>query len=159
MQTQTQTQTQSIDKLIIDDLKRDEGFRQHVYKDHLGYWTIGIGRMVDERKHGGITMEEAMYLLSNDVQCCLVSLKNELEWFDASPPLIKRALVNMAFQMGIGSADEGTGLLGFKNTLRLIALKQYEEAANNALKSKWAKQTPERAKRVTDWIRQAGRDG
>jgi lysozyme len=53
----------------------------------------------------------------------------------------------MAFQMGTD------GLLGFKNTLALIRDGKYTEAADAMLASKWATQTPARAKRLSDQMR------
>lgn len=134
-------------KMLIDDLRNDEGLILHEYKDHLGYSTIGIGRMIDKRKGGGITAQEAEYLLGNDVDEVYAALKSHLPWFSEKPDHIQRALCNLGFQLGI------EGLLKFKNTLRLIQLGEYSQAAESALKSKWAQQTPERAKRVTDLIR------
>lgn len=132
---------------VIDDLKADEGLVLHEYKDHLGYSTIGYGRLIDERRGGGISEDEAEYLLSNDVNRVYQELSSKIAWFDRAPGDVKRALINMAFQMGV------SGLLGFKNTLRLIEQQRYNEAADNALISRWAKQTPKRAKQVTDWMR------
>jgi lysozyme len=45
------------------------------------------------------------------------------------------------------------GLLKFKTTLSLLQAGDRAGAAAQALKSLWAKQTPNRAKRVTDLIR------
>jgi len=136
--------------IVTTDLKKDEGIVLHEYKDHLGYSTIGIGRLIDRRRGGGITMEEAEYLLNNDIVTRVDLLRKHLPWFDNKPVDVRRALLNMSFQMGI------EGLLGFKNTLKMIEKGQYVKAADNALKSKWArKDTPNRAARVTDWIRNA----
>lgn len=30
-------------------LETDEGRVPHAYQDHLGYWTIGVGHLVDKR--------------------------------------------------------------------------------------------------------------
>lgn len=133
--------------MVLDDLKSDEGFRSHVYQDHLGYWTIGFGRMVDKRRGGGITRAEAEYLLKNDIMRTYASLRTSIRGFDQLPANVKRALINMAFQMGVD------GLLSFENTLRLLEAGDYHAAADEALNSLWYKQTPERAKRVTDWMR------
>lgn len=57
------------------------------------------------------------------------------------------ALVNMSFQLGVD------GLLGFKNSLALMEEGKYTFAADNMLKSKWAEQTPGRAKRIAAQIR------
>ncbi len=137
---------------LIQDLERDEGIVLHEYKDHLGYSTIGIGRLIDKRKGGGISKEEAYYLLSNDIKRKTVLLLDSLPWLRDHPEPVQRALANMAFQMGVH------GLLKFKNTLSLIEQKRYNEAADNALKSLWARQTPNRAQRVTDLIRSQQKD-
>lgn len=131
------------------DLDRDEGFVPHAYQDHLGFWTIGIGRLIDKRKGGGITREEAYYLLRNTLSSSFDEMDKRMPWWRDHPEPVQRALVNMAYQMGV------PGLMKFKNTLALIQAKKYNEAADNAMKSLWAKQTPERAKRVTDLIRSA----
>ena len=41
-------------------LRREEGSRPHAYQDHLGFWTIGVGRLIDVRKGGGLSPERAM---------------------------------------------------------------------------------------------------
>jgi lysozyme len=119
-------------KMLIEELRRDEGVVLHEYKDHLGYSTIGIGRLIDKRRGGGITLQEAEYLLGNDVDKVYSELKARLPWFVEKPDYVQRALCNMAFQMGI------EGLLKFKNTLQFIKSGNYSAAADNALKSKWA---------------------
>lgn len=134
---------------LKQELTLDEGEVLHEYKDSLGYSTIGVGRLIDKRKGGGITHEEAMYLLDNDIERKSSEVYNALPWIKEHPDQIQRAIVNMAFQLGI------EGILGFKNTLALIKVKKYKEAADNALQSKWATQTPNRARRVTDMIRNA----
>lgn len=136
----------NIEKLK-EELEFEEKFVREAYQDHLGYWTIGIGRLIDKRKGGGITREEAFYLLENDIGRALVRLRAELPWFSGLSDARQRALTNMAFQMGVD------GLLGFKTTLALMQAGRFDEAAEQALKSKWAQQTPARAKRVTDMIR------
>lgn len=138
---------------LADELEKDEGSIPHAYQDHLGFWTIGIGRLIDRRKGGGLSEDEIRYLLSNDIARVHQQVRAALPWFDRLTDARKRALCNMAFQMGVGSAATGKGLLGFKNTLALMAAGKYAEAADNALKSTWATQTPQRAQRVTDMIR------
>lgn len=134
---------------LREELILDEGEVLHEYKDNLGYSTIGVGRLIDKRKGGGITHDEAMFLLDNDITRKSDQVYKALPWLKNHPDQVQRAVINMAFQMGID------GLLGFKNTLALVEAKKYMEAADNALKSKWATQTPSRAKRVTDMIRSA----
>lgn len=132
---------------LTDELINDEEVRKSAYKDHLGYLTIGVGRLIDARKGGGLTSDEIEYLLKNDIRRTALGLSEHLPWVNSLDDARHRALINMAFQMGV------SGLLKFKNTLRLIKAGQYEKAADNALKSLWARQTPKRAKIVTEMIR------
>ena len=132
---------------LIKDLEKQEGMVLSAYQDHLGYWTIGIGRLIDKRRRGRITVDEAYYLLTNDITRKEIELYDKLPWLSKHPENVQRALMNMSFQMGV------SGILKFKRTLSLVGEKRYNEAADNALKSKWAKQTPRRAKEVTDLMR------
>lgn len=128
---------------IISQLKRDEGFRSSAYQDHLGYLTIGIGRLIDSRKGGGITEGEAEMLLLNDIQRRQKELSAALPWFGEVDEVRQGVLLNMAFQLG------ASGLLAFKKALGFVQKKQYMAAANEMLASKWAEQTPERAQRLS----------
>ena len=58
-----------------NQIKKDEGIVLHVYDDSLGYSTIGYGRLVDRRKGGGISEDEALYLLKNDVNAICLYLR------------------------------------------------------------------------------------
>jgi len=137
---------------LISDLKQEEGLKLVAYQDHLGFWTIGYGRLIDERKGGGISEAEAEYLLRNDVAKVTSELAARCEGWTDMPDNIRRATANMAFQLGI------TGLLGFKKMWAALRAKDWDEAAEHALDSTWARQTPNRAKRVTDLIRKGEAD-
>ena len=128
-------------------LRQDEGEKLYAYQDSKGYWTIGIGVLIDKRKGGGITKEESTYLFQNRLNGRLAQLQKRLPWFDSLDTARQGVLVNMSFQMGID------GLLGFKNTLAMIQRGDYNGAADGMLNSLWAKQTPERAKRLSNQMR------
>lgn len=127
---------------LEEQLRRDEGEVLHEYKDHLGYSTIGVGRLIDKRKGGGITRDEATYLLRNDILKKKSQVIGRMPWVLDLSEERQAVLYNMAFQMGID------GLMGFVNTLELIKRGQYVAAAAGMLNSLWAKQTPERAQRL-----------
>ena len=131
---------------MIDNITRllrgDEGEVLHAYPDHLGFVTIGIGRLIDKRKGGGITKEESAYLLANDIMRFSIELDKRLPWWIGLSDARRGVLLAMAFQMGVD------GLLKFKNTLEAIRTRQFDKAAVGMLNSAWAKQTPERAKRM-----------
>ena len=133
---------------LIQQLRRDEGDRPTVYKDSLGFDTIGVGRLVDARKPGsGLRPDEVAYLLNNDIDDRIEKLTRNLPWFQNLDDVRKGVLLNMAFQLGTD------GLLAFKNTLAMVQAGQYEKAAVGMLASKWATQTPERAKRLSTQMR------
>lgn len=128
----------TLEELII----RDEGIKLHAYEDHLGYLTLGVGRLIDKRKGGGISREEALLLLHNDLKKCRDGVHKELPWSKNLSPIRQAVLISMAFQMGIA------GLLGFRNTLAMIQRGDFKAAASGMLNSRWATQTPARAKRL-----------
>lgn len=132
-----------IDQRGIDQLKRHEGFRSAAYQDHLGYWTIGFGRMIDARRGGGISTEEAELMLRNDILRVSTALGGILE---GDPPR-RAVLVNMAFQLGV------RGLFKFRRMLAAIERRDFEAAAREGLDSQWARQTPARARELMEQLR------
>ena len=57
----------------------EEGLVLHAYEDHLGYLTIGYGRLIDKRRGGGISKAEAEYLLLNDCRRVEQEISNKKE--------------------------------------------------------------------------------
>ena len=133
---------------LTRQLRGDEGVKETVYKDHLGYDTIGVGRLVDSRKPGsGLRSHEIDFLLQNDINDRIDQLMRRLPWFQNLDDARKGVLLNMSFQMGVD------GLLGFKNTLAMVERGDYAAASQGMLQSLWARQTPERAQRMSDQMK------
>jgi len=130
----------NIDK-ITAMLVREEGEVLHEYKDHLGYSTIGVGRLIDSRRGGRISKEESRYLLANDIKSRAEHAK-AYPWFDELDENRQAVVVGMIFQLGSAGFDQ------FHNTIKKIASGDYAGASASMLNSKWARQTPERAKRM-----------
>lgn len=127
---------------LIDQLRRDEGEVLHAYQDSLGYWTIGVGVLIDSRKGGGITAEESALLLGNRLKTKELELRAALPWFDSLDRVRQAALLNMAYQLGT------RGVLGFAKMLDALRDQRWFDAEAHARDSTWANQTPERARRV-----------
>ncbi len=127
---------------ITADLKRDEGFVSHAYQDSENYWTIGYGRLIDERLGGGITDAEAEFLLEHDIAESRADLDRALPWWRALSEPSRRGLVNMCFNLGLPR------LLTFKRMLAALEAGDGGLAADEALDSKWAGQVGDRAKRI-----------
>ena len=135
-----------MDKLI-EQLKRHEGVKTHVYKDINGLEHIGVGRNIS--KTGiGLTMEEIDYLLSNDILRCIKELSSEYPWFGQieSEPR-QEAIINIFLNLG------ATKYRGFKLANAAMAAGLYDLAATEFLDSRWAKQVGGRSLELTDIIR------
>ncbi|MEG6298207.1 glycoside hydrolase family protein [Enterobacter hormaechei] len=151
---------------ITDMIIYDEGEKLTIYKDTEGYWTIGVGhlltkspskdeairqldKLVGTGHYGYINKQESRKILEIDINQTIKQIgRTELINVYTSLDIIRRtALVNMCFQLGV------QGVLQFKKMIQHINAREYEKAADEALNSKWARQTPNRAKRVTDVIR------
>ena len=133
---------------LTAQLRRDEGTRATAYKDSIGWLTIGVGRLIDSRKPGaGLRPDEIDYLLKNDIADRVAALQRALPWFAKMDQARQGVLINMAFQMGTA------GLLAFRSTLAHVAAGRYNEAATQMLHSKWAEQTPARARRLAEQMK------
>ena len=133
---------------LVRQLKGDEAVRSTVYKDTLGFFTIGIGRLVDDRKTKvGLRPVEMEFMLNNDIDDRINELTKRLPWFQDLDDVRKGVLLNMSFQLGVD------GLMAFKNTLSLVSKGDYASASDAMLDSQWADQTPNRAKRLADQMK------
>lgn len=135
------------------EVRRDEGYKNHVYLDTEDNLTGGIGHLImpEDPEHGAavntpIPEFRINEWFSSDVSQAISDARAVVESFDIHPRSVKHALVNMAFNMG------RTRLSGFKNTLALINAGRYEEASSEALNSRWADQVGPRARRVSAMI-------
>lgn len=132
---------------LISQIKNHEGLRLKPYRDTRGFLTIGYGRCIDKR---GITLEEANFLLQNDIDECKSNLEH-FQWYKIQPPEVKDALVNMCFNLGL------RGLLGFKNMIAALGRGDYAEAAKHALDSSWSVQVKGRANEIAQVFINAGK--
>lgn len=127
---------------LTKQLRRDEGVVLTAYHDLEGWLTIGIGRLIDEKKGGGITQEEANYLLANDIRRTQKDLLHALPWAANLTDPRLGVLMAMAFNMGI------RGLLTFKRFLAALERGDISTAAAEMIASDWSKQVGARASRL-----------
>jgi lysozyme len=135
---------------LVEQLRRHEGVRNHVYLCSEGHETIGVGRNIAESGLG-LSDDEVDYLLNNDIRRCKQELIS-LSWFVDLDSVRQDAMTNLCFNLGM------TRLLTFKKALAAMARGYYSDAADEFLDSKWAVQVGSRAGEVTDMIR-TGRYG
>lgn len=136
-----------IDKDLVNTIKKHEGLQLKPYKCPTGFLTIGYGRNLETN---GITQQEAELLLLNDIEYVDKQLQKQLHIYNVMPITIQHVLINMAFQIGVD------GLLKFKKTLAYLAEKNYKDAAKEMLNSKWAQQTPNRARELANIVSKYG---
>lgn len=121
-------------------LIRHEGMVLKPYVDTVGKTTIGVGRNLTDN---GISENEALDLLRNDLVVVLEELSAKLPWFAGLSPIRQRVLLDMGFNLG------PVGLLKFKQTLASVERGDYALAAKQMLQSRWAQQVGQRAQRLS----------
>lgn len=124
-------------------LIKHEGLKLKVYKCSAGKATIGVGRNIEDL---GISKEEAMILLENDVLRCFNEL-NGFDWFNSLDAVRQDAIINMVFNLGL------TRFLTFKKFIAAITIKQFEQASEEMLDSLWAQQVGSRAFELSQMVR------
>lgn len=141
---------------IFEILKYEEGYRSKPYIDTEGYPTIGIGFLIGPKgaKLSNYTCTISERVAEVWLQDYVSDMTVKMNGFSVIKSAImqcnearKDILMSMAYQMGI------PGLASFTTTLGMLSQGQFTYAADNMLKSKWASQTPARAKRHAQVIR------
>ena len=140
---------------LKEEIISDEGSVLKVYKDHLGYRTVGVGHLIlpsDEEWGVGvghpITQTRADELLFYDLANVLKECEDHFHQnWSIWPEEVKLIIANMAFNLGI------TKLKKFQLMLTAINAEDYKTASKEGLDSRWAKQVYNRARRLMDRLR------
>lgn len=141
--------------ILTATLKRDEGYSLVVYDDAnglpirpgshvIGHPTIGVGRALDV---AGISGIEAVSMLNKDIYFVMNWAADYFPWFMNISERRQAVICSMIFQLGTS---------GFKQFQMLIAAcsrNDFATAAADGMDSLWAKQTPERASRLMDALK------
>jgi len=137
---------------LLESVKKHEGYRNKVYLDTLGKRTVGVGHLcVEDFWEDDKEYEESflMEILEKDLQTAIKSAQQLIEEFDCNDidEQAEEILIEMVFQLG------KTGVSKFKNMWKALAEKNYIGASYEMLDSRWAKQTPNRAKAMADLMK------
>jgi len=141
----------------IERLKKqviaNEGVRKTAYKDTLNNWTIGVGHL--------IRLPDEEYLLDKELtdlevdQIFVTDLNQAIDdarkFIDADsiPDEAFEVVVDMAFNLGLPKLSK------FKNFQQALKDKDFVKASEEMLNSRWAKQLPNRSKRLAEIMRDA----
>lgn len=150
---------------LIENLKRDEGFRSEVYVDTTGHDTIGYGTKLplndlessclpegQDIREDGVNKEQAECMLKKELRQKARDTRREFEhiWDELNQPR-KDVLINMAYNLGV------YGLTRFKKMIGALERGDYEAAADEMLDSQWHDQTKRRAERLARQMRMGTR--
>ena len=129
---------------LLDRIKHHEGFRSKVYKCTEGYDTIGYGFAIKDLVLGEDICD---IILERKIAELKLRIKQKLPFYDDMPEKAQDVIVEMCYQMGIN------GFSKFKKTIDHLMRKDYKAASVEMLDSRWAKQTPNRAKKLSNQMK------
>ena len=131
-------------KNLLEKIKHHEGFVEHVYDDSLGIPTIGYGFAIKD-----LILDEdiAEDILMRKLERLKRNANSRFNWLEDMPVEVQEVILNMCYQLGI------TGVSKFRKAISALQEGEWSEAADEMLDSLWAKQTPNRAKELSDIVR------
>ena len=130
---------------LIDSIKKHEGYVGVVYKDSLGIDTIGYGFAIKDLE---LDADVCDIILERKIKNLQDRVKNKFSWYIYMPPEIQDVLMEMCYQLGV------TGVSKFKKTVAYLQNKEFKNASIEMLDSRWAKQTPNRAKELSNRVKE-----
>mgnify|MGYP003128365776 FL=1 len=133
---------------LLQSVKDHEGYRNKVYLDTLGKRTVGVGHLcVEDFWEDDKEYEEKflMTILEHDLQSAIKGAKELMSENGCNDidEIAEELIIEMVFQLG------KTGVSKFRNMWKHLSALEYSSAASEMLDSRWAKQTPNRAKNMS----------
>ena len=131
-------------KDLLESIKHHEGFVEHVYDDSLGIPTIGYGFAIKD-----LILDEdiAEDILMRKLEKLKRNANSRFQWLEDMPQEVQAVVLNMCYQLGV------TGVSKFRKAISALQEGDWSEAADEMLDSLWARQTPNRAKELSDIVR------
>ena len=149
-------------KDLLEKIKEHEGFREKTYKCTEGYDTTAYGfawkdlylsqdvanELLQRNKNNIIFYEDiAEDVLIEKLEKLKQNANSRFKWLEDMPVVVQEVILNMCYQLGI------TGVSKFRKAISALQEGDWDEAANEMLDSLWARQTPNRAKELSDIVR------
>ena len=126
----------------------NEGLSLKLYKCTAGITSIGVGRAIQTR---GISEDEAMFMLNNDIEICVAALDKRYPWWKRLSEARQEVMVDLMFNLGESRLATFVQFLQSMETAS--SAEDYAVAAEHLLDSLYAKQLPGRSKRNAEIIR------
>jgi len=141
--------------VLREQLEFDEGCKYEIYNDHLGLATFGIGHLVreDDPEHGKplgtpISEERVIEAFESDIKETIKGCVDTFDDFYLLPEEVQLIIANMMFNLGYPRFNK------FVKMIKAIDARDWDEAANQMVDSKWYRQVPNRAKRLEHRMRE-----
>ena len=141
-------------EVLRKQIEADEGCKYEIYLDHLGLPTFGIGHLVTEsdeeynRPVGTfITTDRVAECFNKDVGTVLEDCERLYPDFDSLPEEVQLIIANMMFNMGYPRLSK------FKGMKAGVDARDWQQAADEMVDSRWYTQVPNRARRLVDRMR------
>jgi len=141
--------------VLRKQIEADEGCKYEIYLDHLGLPTFGIGHLVTEsdeeynRPVGTfITTDRVAECFNKDVGTVLEDCERLYPDFDSLPEEVQLIIANMMFNMGYPRLSK------FKGMKAGVDARDWQQAADEMVDSKWYHQVNNRAERLVSRMRE-----
>lgn len=134
--------------IVREQLKVDEGVKESMYFDSRGYATVGVGRLIDQRRGGRLRPDEIALMLENDIADAEADARVLFPSFDRLSERRQAVLVNMAFNLGRERLSQ------FRRFRAAVEGEAWIDAAAEMLDSLWARQVGIRAQRLSKEMRE-----
>ena len=139
---------------LREELEIDEGCKYEIYLDHLGYPTFGIGHLItdndpesDWEVGASIDTVRVHEAFESDIEGVLSDCSKLYSDFGDLPEEAQRVIANMMFNMGL------TRLSKFKGMKRGVDSRNWNQAADEMVDSRWYRQVTNRADRLVERMR------
>ena len=134
---------------LAKEIYKEESNVLHIYEDSLGFRTAGVGHLLkpedreyDQPLNTPISEKRSREWFKQDISIAISDARHLVSGYDDMPHEAKLVIANMSFQLGRDKLSR------FVKTIALLEQWKWSEAAEEALDSKWAEQTPARAVRM-----------
>ena len=125
-------------------VKKEEGFRLETYRGTEGHLTGGYGHKMLKDEVAPTTHQGWLEIFERDFARAVTGAEDLLMLCPNIKQTARNIVVEMVYQMG------AYGVSKFKGMLKALQDEDYKTASVEMLDSLWAKQTPNRANRMSE---------
>ena len=136
------------------EIEIDEGCKYEIYLDHLNLPTFGIGHLIlDSDPESGeevgtpVSEDRVSECFNKDVHTVLSDCEKLYEDFYTLPEEVQRIIANMMFNMGYPRLSKFIGMKAG------VDARDWQQAADEMVDSRWYNQVTNRAERLVKRMR------